>query len=235
MATRVGQRRPGPAAVAARARRARRRPSSPTALEHGRACSALPGTGGHARGAARAPTRGDADARAGARRLRAPAARRRSRAMAAALGGLDALVFTGGVGEHAPAVRAARGRRAGVPRRGARPGAQRGRRRRRRHRRARRAGRGRWWSRARGPRDRAPGARARVSTQEAIAAQPASRRTMSRSLTTPSGGRPASAATTRWPLTAPASASTASATVAVGSMPTTGSVIAVAARVSPGS
>ena len=28
-------------------------------------------------------------------------------AMAAALGGLDALVFTGGVGEHAPAVRAA--------------------------------------------------------------------------------------------------------------------------------
>ena len=32
--------------------------------------------------------------------------------MAAALGGLDALVFTGGVGEHAPAVRAARGRRA---------------------------------------------------------------------------------------------------------------------------
>ena len=33
-------------------------------------------------------------------------------AMAAALGGLDALVFTGGVGEHAPGVRARGGRRA---------------------------------------------------------------------------------------------------------------------------
>ena len=41
-------------------------------------------------------------------------------AMAAALGGLDALVFTGGVGERAPEVRAARGRRPGLPRRGGR-------------------------------------------------------------------------------------------------------------------
>ena len=35
--------------------------------------------------------------------------RREIAAMAAALGGLDALVFTGGVGEHQPAVRAAAG------------------------------------------------------------------------------------------------------------------------------
>ena len=53
--------------------------------------------------------RGDGDDAAGSRSTStstacAPAIA----AMAAALGGLDALVFTGGVGEHAPEVRAAR-------------------------------------------------------------------------------------------------------------------------------
>ena len=41
-------------------------------------------------------------------------------AMAAALGGLDVLVFTGGVGEHAPQIRAPRARRPRLPRRRAR-------------------------------------------------------------------------------------------------------------------
>ncbi len=45
--------------------------------------------------------------------------------MAAALGGLDAIVFTGGVGEHAPIVRAMAAERARLPGRRARPGAQR--------------------------------------------------------------------------------------------------------------
>ena len=43
-------------------------------------------------------------------------------AMAAALGGLDALVFTGGVGEHAPEVRARAAAGLGLPRRRARRG-----------------------------------------------------------------------------------------------------------------
>ena len=46
-------------------------------------------------------------------------------AMAAALGGLDALVFTGGVGERAPEIRARAAAGLGLPRRRARPGAQR--------------------------------------------------------------------------------------------------------------
>ena len=49
-------------------------------------------------------------------------------AMAAALGGLDALVFTGGVGERAPEVRARAAGRPRLPRRRRRPGAQRRRR-----------------------------------------------------------------------------------------------------------
>ena len=47
-------------------------------------------------------------------------------AMAAALGGLDALVFTGGVGENSPEVRRSDGRRPRVPGAGRRRGAQRG-------------------------------------------------------------------------------------------------------------
>ena len=70
---------------------------------------------GHARGAD-PRRRGDA-ARGSAldvylHRLRACIA-----AMAAAMGGLDALVFTGGVGENSPEVRSARGGRARLPRR----------------------------------------------------------------------------------------------------------------------
>ena len=48
---------------------------------------------------------GDPDATAGAGRLPAPAARATIAAMAAAMDGLDVLVFTGGVGENAPLVR----------------------------------------------------------------------------------------------------------------------------------
>ncbi len=54
-------------------------------------------------------------------RLRAAVA-----AMAAALGGLDVLVFTGGVGENAPAVRERAAARPRLPRRRRRPGSQRG-------------------------------------------------------------------------------------------------------------
>ena len=43
--------------------------------------------------------------------------RREIAAMAAAMNGLDALVFTGGIGEHQPAIRAAAAGRPGVPRR----------------------------------------------------------------------------------------------------------------------
>ena len=49
-------------------------------------------------------------------------------AMAAAMGGIDVLVFTGGVGEHSAEVRSLRGRRARVPRRRARRRPKRGRR-----------------------------------------------------------------------------------------------------------
>ena len=81
------------------------------------------------------PGRGAASARPTRRRgSRSPSSaagsRARSAAMAAALGGLDALVFTGGIGEHSAAVRAAVCERlafAGVeldaePERGRRPG-----------------------------------------------------------------------------------------------------------------
>ena len=47
-------------------------------------------------------------------------------AMTASLGGLDALVFTGGVGEHAPAIRQAAGTTTGIPRGGRGPGTERG-------------------------------------------------------------------------------------------------------------
>ena len=46
-------------------------------------------------------------------------------AMAAAMNGMDALVFTGGIGEHMPAVRASRGRWAQLPRRRRGPGPER--------------------------------------------------------------------------------------------------------------
>ena len=100
----LGQRRPRPAAVAARAHR------------HDRA-RARRGAG--ARVGAEGPGRDGATCARCWRRRPAASRRRRSRstststacgpaiaAMAAALGGLDALVFTGGVGERAPEVRA---------------------------------------------------------------------------------------------------------------------------------
>lgn len=73
-------------------------------LEHGSGLTGLAGTGDMREVLAR-ESGGDADARLAldvyVHRLRSGIA-----AMAAALGGLDALVFTGGVGEHAPCVRA---------------------------------------------------------------------------------------------------------------------------------
>ena len=75
-----------------------------TALEHESGLLGLAGSADMAEVVARAE-RGDADAGLALdvylHRLRAGIA-----AMAAALGGIDALAFTGGVGEHAPAVRA---------------------------------------------------------------------------------------------------------------------------------
>ena len=75
------------------------------ALEHRSGLAALAGTGDMrevlARGRRRARPRPALALEVYLHRLRAGIA-----AMAAALGGLDALVFTGGVGENAPAVRA---------------------------------------------------------------------------------------------------------------------------------
>ena len=75
------------------------------ALEHRSGLTALAGTGDMRDLLAR-ESAGDPDARAAlavyVHRLRAGVA-----AMAAAMDGLDALVFTGGVGEHAPEIRAA--------------------------------------------------------------------------------------------------------------------------------
>ena len=101
----LGQRRSRARAVAAAPRRSTSAPSSRGSIASG-GLRGLAGDGRHARVLAR----DDADARLAldvyVHRLRAGIA-----AMAAALGGLDALVFTGGVGEHAPEVRAAyRGR-----------------------------------------------------------------------------------------------------------------------------
>jgi acetate kinase len=75
------------------------------ALEHRSGLTGLAGTGDMRELLPRAEA-GDADARLAIdvyiHRLRAGVA-----AMAAAMDGLDAVVFTGGVGEHAPAIRAA--------------------------------------------------------------------------------------------------------------------------------
>ena len=76
------------------------------ALEHRSGLAALCGTADMREVLSRAAAAGDDEAvlafEAYAHRLRAGIA-----AMAAAMGGVDALVFTGGVGEHAPTVRAA--------------------------------------------------------------------------------------------------------------------------------
>ena len=96
------------------------------ALEHRSGLTALAGTGDMRELLARAAA-DDRDARAAlavyVHRLRAGIA-----AMAAAMDGLDVLAFTGGVGEHAPEIRAAaaeasgssasRSRRTATPRRG---------------------------------------------------------------------------------------------------------------------
>jgi acetate kinase len=77
-----------------------------TALEQSSGLAGLTGTSGDLREVLAAAGAGDARARLGVdvyvHRLR-----REIAAMVAALGGLDVLVFTGGVGEHLPAVRAA--------------------------------------------------------------------------------------------------------------------------------
>ena len=100
MATRAGSVDPGLRAVAAAPRARRRRRSSRGSIARA-ACAAWPATPT----CARVLARDDDDARLAidvyVHRLRAAIA-----AMAAALGGLDALVFTGGVGEHAPEIRA---------------------------------------------------------------------------------------------------------------------------------
>ena len=66
----------------------------------------LPGGSGDMRGVLAAAGRGDHDARL-AIGVYLHRLRREISAMAAAMNGLDALAFTGGIGEHAPAVRAA--------------------------------------------------------------------------------------------------------------------------------
>ena len=115
MATRSGSVDPGPVLWLLEHERAPERRARRRALEHE---SGLLGLAGSAdmrescerAGAGRRAARLALDVYL--HRLRAAIA-----AMAAALGGLDALVFTGGVGEHSPAVRAARRRRARLPRR----------------------------------------------------------------------------------------------------------------------
>ena len=108
----LGQRRSRARAVAP-APRARRRRRRARRSSTSRGLLGLAGDGGHARAAR---PRDDADARLAldvyVHRLRAAIA-----AMAAALGGVDALVFTGGVGEHAPRDPRAHGGRTRVPRR----------------------------------------------------------------------------------------------------------------------
>ena len=114
MATRVGQRRSRARAVAAAPRAGRRRARAGASTARA-ACAGLAGDADMRAVLAR----DDDDARLAidvyVHRLRAAIA-----AMAAALGGLDALVFTGGVGEHAPEIRARAAARLGVPRRRAR-------------------------------------------------------------------------------------------------------------------
>ncbi len=74
------------------------------ALEHESGLLGLSGTADMREVVARAGS-GDAGGRLGARRLSPPPARAIA-AMAAALGGLDVLAFTGGVGEHSAEIRA---------------------------------------------------------------------------------------------------------------------------------
>lgn len=76
------------------------------ALEHRSGLAALAGHGGDMRAIREAADRGDAAALA-ARRIYTYRIRTHVAAMAAAMGGLDVLVFTGGVGEHDSGVRAA--------------------------------------------------------------------------------------------------------------------------------
>ncbi|MFF7250201.1 acetate/propionate family kinase [Embleya sp. NPDC008237] len=74
-------------------------------LEHGAGLVALAGHGGDMRAIRAAAEAGDHHARS-ARRVYAYRLRAKIAAMAAAMGGLDVLVFTGGVGEHDEAIRA---------------------------------------------------------------------------------------------------------------------------------
>ncbi len=115
----------------------------------------LPGGSGDMRDVRLAAGRGDPDARLAldvhAHRLRAQIA-----AMAAALGGLDTLVFTGGIGEHQAADPRRGGHRAGVPGRGRGRGRQRHRPAGLRHLRARCRGPHPGHHRTRGHRDRPP-------------------------------------------------------------------------------
>lgn len=76
------------------------------ALEHRSGLSALAGHGGDMRAIRSAADNGD-EASLLARQLYAYRVGTHAAAMAAAMGGLDALVFTGGVGEHDDAIRAA--------------------------------------------------------------------------------------------------------------------------------
>ncbi len=111
----LGQHRPGTRPVARGARRGCRRPSSRPRSSTARACSGLAGTA-DMRAILAAEAAGDEAAALAIgvylHRLRASIA-----AMVAALGGLDVLVFTGGVGENAPAIRGASRRRPRLPRR----------------------------------------------------------------------------------------------------------------------
>ena len=124
MATRSGSVDPGLLLWLRGARAARRRRSSRDALEHRSGLLGARRQRRHARDPRRAPARGEPRASLAldvyVHRLRAGIA-----AMAAALGGLDVLVFTGGVGEHARARARARRRGARLPRRRARSRAQR--------------------------------------------------------------------------------------------------------------
>ena len=117
MATRSGSVDPGAGALAAAAPRDSRRTSSSDALEHRSGLAGPGGHGRHARGAGRPPRQATSAATLALdvylHRLRGGIA-----AMAAALGGVDALVFTGGVGEHSTARAGAGRRRPRLPRRG---------------------------------------------------------------------------------------------------------------------
>ena len=107
MATRSGSVDPGPDHLAAAARPAQRSTRWPPAWNSRPGWPACPGSGR----ATCATSRPAADAGDPAARLAIEVylhrLRREIAAMAAAMNGLDALVFTGGIGEHDPAIRAA--------------------------------------------------------------------------------------------------------------------------------